>query len=499
MESKDLELARREDYLIKATIRCDDQSIADVPCKVFLPERFGTAPYLILKPERDAFEKIVHARQCSLDARFPATIGPPELAQWMTIAAPEVWVTSAQTQYWGEDLTERTIQCEPQDLHVVRAFPPSGACDGTQISFIVSQNVILDPGISPIMSYTGTVEQMRSVTVRFDLDESGSVTMDREFQHRRLKNGDMLQWSELIASLKTSVPASDSEQIKATLLPTLDDFLLVASMVARQRFVCLGWRAHDNAGMATSYRGNYTFPAATAGTGFHSWMVDPAHVHEFIQSCYTRFRSQADKMALRIALHALVPCGELMLESSFLRLFAGLEALVLAHRRGEGLEFVMAEDEWKRLRPCIEQSIKAWNSPGLTKRQRDLIYKKLPELNRVPLKDALTGFFEMHSVFVDDLWPIFRTKDLVGLADIRNRLIHGDSFPSGLIHSLGIAKLHLERVLERAVVRLLGGNIGVTKIGPAHRGEEWVQRDYFAREAARLGAIVNNEESPGGN
>lgn len=497
MESKDLELVRREDYLIKATVKCDDQAISDFLCKVFLPERFGTAPYIILKPERNAYERIVHARQLSLNARFPATMGPPEFAQWMTIAAPEVWVSGAQAQYWGEDLTERTIECAPQDLHMVTTLPPSRACDGTEISFIISENVILNPDISPTMSYRGTVEQMRFAPIRFDLGESGSVTMDREFQHRRLKNRDTLQWSELIASLKTPVPAADSEQIKATLLPTLDDFLLVASMVARQRFVCLGWRAHDNSGMATFYRGNYTFPAATVGTAAHSWMVDRGHVHEFIHSCYTRFRGQTDKNALRIALHALVPFQRSMLEYSFLRLFAGLEALVLAHRREEGLELIMEKDEWKRLRPCIERSIKAWDSPGLTKRQREMVYRKLPELNRVPLKDAFTGFSDLHNVFVDDLWPIFGTKDIVGLADIRNRLIHGDSFPSGLIDSLGIAKLHLERVLERAVVGLLGGNIATTRIGPTERGEEWVQPDYFAREAARLGAIVSNEESTG--
>lgn len=494
MKSEEMELARRENYLINATVKIGENSTLNIPCKVFLPERFGTLPYLIFKPDNGAYNAILDARlSSSLMARFPATMGPPESAQWMTITAPEMWVRGATTRYWGEDLTERTIYAEPQDLHIARSFPPTENCDGTQISFVISSNRILKPSISRSMAYTGTVEHKRLDSVMFDLDDSHSVTMDEEFQYRTLENDDLLQWSELVAIIRTTIPAVDSGQIKSAILPALDDLLLIASMVARQRFVCLGWRAYDRSTHTTFYRGNYTFPESTTGTDFNHWMVDMAKAHDFIRSCYTGFLGQSDRLALRGALHALVPIEEKTIEASILSLFAGLEALVLSYRRQAGQEFVMENEVWGQLRTYIEQSIKSWKNPGLTKEQRGWMYKKLTELNRVPLSDAFTGFCQTHAVIVHDLWPIFSTKKYLGLADIRNRLIHGDPFPTSYFDALSTARLHLERILERAIVTLLGGDIGATKIGLRHRNEEWVQSENFELEAARLSSYVNGE------
>jgi len=66
------------------------------------------------------------------------------------------------------------------------------------------------------------------------------------------------------------------------------------------------------------------------------------------------------------------------------------------------------------------------------------------------------------------LWPVFGENDLVGLVDIRNKLIHGDPFPHDMFGSLIVAKEHLLYVLERVLIRILKWNVAETKISPEY-------------------------------
>ena len=62
---------------------------------------------------------------------------------------------------------------------------------------------------------------------------------------------------------------------------------------------------------------------------------------------------------------------------------------------------------------------------------------------------------------------IFHDK-IIGLSDIRNKLIHGDPFPEELDHALTIANIHLEYTLMRVLIKILEWDIEETNIFPAH-------------------------------
>ncbi len=116
------------------------------------------------------------------------------------------------------------------------------------------------------------------------------------------------------------------------------------------------------------------------------------------------------------------------IEASFLRMFSGLETLILDFRRRENIEFILSEEDWPGLKSYIEKCIKNSTNPNLGKEQRKSICRNLDGLNRVSLREAFEAFCEKYSVDLSDLWPIFREGRKVGLADIRNKLIHGDPF-----------------------------------------------------------------------
>lgn len=111
--------------------------------------------------------------------------------------------------------------------------------------------------------------------------------------------------------------------------------------------------------------------------------------------------------------------------------------------------------------------------PKLEKTQRQSIYSKLGELNRISLREAFDMFCTAYHIDLADLWPVFGNKEIAGLVEIRNKLIHGDPFPFELYSGLVTAKFHLEVILERMLLRVLGWNINNSKVNPAY-----IERNY---------------------
>ncbi|MEQ1531465.1 MAG: hypothetical protein ABL925_19290 [Methylococcales bacterium] len=71
-----------------------------------------------------------------------------------------------------------------------------------------------------------------------------------------------------------------------------------------------------------------------------------------------------------------------------------------------------------------------------------------------------------YSIDLTDLWPVFGGSGLAGLADIRNKLIHGDPFGHEMFQSLIVANEHLKYTLERVLSRVLQWDIAETKVNP---------------------------------
>jgi hypothetical protein len=113
------------------------------------------------------------------------------------------------------------------------------------------------------------------------------------------------------------------------------------------------------------------------------------------------------------------------------------------------------DDRWKIVKREIKKTI---NSLGTeySDSERDAFRRKLGELNRPPLQAAMITFLSQQALQVDDLWPIFGSREMPGLSEIRNRLAHGDSPPGESLGALGVARTHLSLLLERCLLAALG-------------------------------------------
>jgi len=487
-DTKILELNRAEDHLVKATIIVDGSKIDNVPCKIYLPERIYEKPYVILKPSKKYAIIIGISHKGALKAKV---YGHDKKIR-TSIEAPVIYFSGYSTKHWGNGISDSTIHGEPQDLHVVSHLVSNEHPERTQIVFWVSPNQFLEPAISSTSSYTGDITCKRVNNLEFMLENNVKLVFDTHFSSKRAKNGDFFQWSFLVACAELSVRANDVGTLKNSLLPVIDDFLLIASFASKQRTACLGWTASDKNSYATFYRGNYTFPQNDTEVSVDDGLIEIKHFEKFVGTCYSAFSKFENKLALRNALHSVVPSLPSYVETSFLRMFAGLETIVLDFRRREALELVLSEKEWPALRRYLQKCIKCSADPKLERRQRASIYSKLDELNRVSLKEAFEAFCKKYSVDFTDLWPVFGEKEVVGLVDIRNKLIHGDPFPHDLFRALVAAKEHLMLILERALVRVLQWDVAETKVSPDYLRTHFTVIKDMSSEQARFSKYLCN-------
>jgi len=453
---------REEDHLVKATLFVNDAEIKDVPCKIYMPERTHEKPHVVFKPSRDDAVQVMGAHK----GAFRAMVYGFNKEIQTIFEAPEVFFSGVFTKHWGDDISETTVPGEPQDLLVVHPLRDREDLKKTHFAFWLSPNKFLTPCSMCSTSYTGKVDYKWVRTIKFTIKSGVNLDFQKHFRSKSTPNGDLLQWSYLVACTELGTPANDVKTIQDNLLQDIDDFLLVAGFAARQRTACLGWTATDNTAHATYYRGNYGFPDGK-NSDLNDCVVDIQDFEHFIEVCYPTFLKYENKLSLRNAIYSAVPSKDNTIETAFLHAFAGLETLILDFRRRENLEVVMPPTEFAEFRKALQGFIGKSGTPKLEASQRASIYSKLGELNRVSLREAFEIFCKSYAIDLSDLWPVFGNKEVVGLVEIRNKLIHGDPFPHDIYEALFVANEHLKYILERVLVRVLGWDVAKTKVTPA--------------------------------
>ncbi|BBA70608.1 hypothetical protein [Geobacter sulfurreducens] len=459
-------LNRDENHLVNATIIADGTKINDVPCKIYLPERTHEKPYLVFKPSRVDGAKVMGAHKRG----FRADVYGFDRNLSTTFEAPEIHFSGVYTKNWGADISESTLPGEPQDLFVIKYLNSREVPPITHLTVWLSPNKFLSPSAICSTSYTGKVKY-DSRKIEFTIKDGLKLSFENHYRTKDV-DGDLLQWSFLVACTELDIPAVNLKAVQERLLPDIDDFLLVTGFAARQRTACLGWTAVDDKTLTTFYRGNYSFPDGK-NTDLNDCVIDIQSFEKYVAVCYPAFLEYDNKLALRNALYSTFSSGTKTIETVFLHLFAGLETLILDFRRRENLEFVMSPKVFAKFRDNLKGFISESTKATLEAHQRASIYKKLGELNRVSLQEAFELFCQKYEIDLFDLWPVFGDKKIAGLAEIRNRLIHGDPFPFELYDALVTARFHLEFVLERMLLRVLGWDISNSKVNPAY-----IERNY---------------------
>lgn len=450
---------QKEDYFVQATLNIAGEEVRDVPCKIFLPDRITDKPIMKFKPSEEQYKKIIASHEGS----FKAEVIGFNKQKEVSIVSPQVYFSEMKTNRWDLDISESSFKGEPQHLQITRHLEREPS--KTLLTLWISPNSMLNPAISQETSFKGDIKYKRVRQLEFTIAEDFKITFDKHFRTTILTNNDLKQWSYLVAISELDIPAHEVDRFRETILPQIEDFLLIASLGSRTRTACIGWEAYDHQKVVTYYRGDFTFPAGTSESSFDRGLVWQNSFSDFVNSCYANYLKYSNKRVIRKAIFAVVPGREKVLEASFLSMFAGLEALILDFRRNKNLEFIVTDmQEWGVLKKEIKMKIREAVKEKLDSEQRSRLYSKLDELNRISLQTAFEKFCAEYNLDLTDLWPVFNTDETFGLSEIRNRLIHGDPLSSECYNALWTAEQNLRYMLERVLIKVLGWPVDETNV-----------------------------------
>jgi hypothetical protein len=178
-------------------------------------------------------------------------------------------------------------------------------------------------------------------------------------------------------------------------------------------------------------------------------------------AAYRRFKELEPKGPIRHGLYGTLPLHDRTMESSVLSMFLALESLTLFFRRQNDLEFILPEGEWEE----FERELRAWIKAQQHLRDkpvdRSLVYGKIKELNRPPFTAVFERFVEKYQIDISDLWPVTGKGSLL---ELRNRIVHGEVFSQLQAWALSSATQHLQWLLERIVLTILGWPIEQSRV-----------------------------------
>lgn len=417
---------------------------------------------------------------CDIAAEFPAEMASPgaERSRWNFLAS-HVHIGGGPFVERGNDLSGGWRQAYPESVSFVRRWrePARWGSGGTEGHFLVTPSLHLRPDQVLRPSRKGTVEVDRRSRFSFDLRAGVTLAFETRYHSDRIDRGDdsLVLIPELVAEF--SCPEALDP---ISMIGPLEDLLLLTSFAegrrcaARSLFYSAPW------GEASFYL-NRSAPKRRAAHSFNDFLIYEDDFEEFARTAFDSLASSPNAALLRRALQILVSDAELTIESKFSAVFTALETAILSYRRLRGLEFILpVEKERSSLRKDIQRFVKTHRSLACDRDRRALIYKNLSGLDRIPLRDVVELFCCEHSVELDDLWPLWGSGDPWSLAEIRNRLVHGEHFEEWQFEHVMRATYCLRRAAERILLASLGWKFARSRAHFLTSGDEARWRKAYA-------------------
>ena len=291
-----VQYTRDKDFFFLANLSFESFEVPDVPCKVYLPPKILDNPRVVFRPSRSQWDQLIHLPYISLQGQVKNPDGSPNTE----VFSSRLFISSAKSRYWGPNIFDATIECEPHYLQITQHLESCLERNFTSINFWISPNEKLSPTIVQSTSYTGEVEYNRLSQLEFQLQDIVHLKFDRHFSSSS-SEGEFRQWSKLVAESEISFPAGDTNLVKSEILLDLDDLLLLASLGSRTRTTCLGWSAEDRNTLVQFFRRDISVPDLPPPGNSNGW-VAPGYFFQFLQETFSSFKKQTNKKAFRSAM-----------------------------------------------------------------------------------------------------------------------------------------------------------------------------------------------------
>lgn len=494
----------KEDFFVQASLDISGKIIKGVTCKIFLPESTMDKPYFWFRPSKQQMDILSNIRKSS----FTAHINGFNSLKEVMISSPVVYLSSKSTRYWGPNISESALKGEPQNLKVVESINSTNTKQEPHRIYLnlwISPNSFLEPDLMPQYFYRGDIKYDRVNQLKYKITDFLNVTFDKHFKNVSEKGGELKQFSFLVGCADVDLTLVDDTRYEDEIFSPLDKFLMVASLGSRTRTSCLGWEASTNTSIIKYYRCDFSFPSGKSeflincafpadfeGSNRTESLIDKSHFEEYLKMCFPALISHPNPEILCDAIISVVPGRKRTIEKSFLSMFAGLEALILDFRKRNNFEYVIDDDEeWKDRKKEIQKSIKAILK-SYSGEQRSYMYGNLDALRRIPLRIVFETFCSEYNIDVSDLWPLYRAGNIIGLSDIRNKLIHGDKISYDYIKMLSEAEDSLHYMIERILLTIMGYPVENSDVSKSTLSHDPYRLNWTDEEQIEFSTYIDN-------
>jgi len=438
--------------MAKAVLTVGEKKIEDIKCEILLPnDRIGKIK-IRLYPVKDAYQEILPYFKFVFDAK----------TEEVEFHSDNVNIIKGESKYYDQVWVENYIELEANGFLVAKNIA-SSIQQHALVQFWISPNdkINVKTIIEKMQNGSVNVTYCHPELLKFKLCDNMFLQFDKMYDYEKNGKG-YTATPYLVAVITGSFSFSNINEVNSMLSQRINEFLLLVSFAFRTRIVWTGFETIVEGKLYSYYRGNCSFPDGQSRDSLNDGVILYSDFKEFMDQAYIVFEKSEYKDSLRKAIFVLCPGNNqnILVEENYLMLFAALESIVLIYRKLNNKEFILPEIECRKLSKAIRKIVKDQLDDKI---KRNSLYSKIPELNRVALRNVFNDFCKAYNIDLSSLWKVFEENDKKpGLSDIRNKLIHGDT--QEMFGFLSYAHQHLEYILERIICKLLNWSLDRTEI-----------------------------------
>ena len=466
----DFNISRDADHFIIAELVGQVVTVKDILIELFLPHNNEEEVVLICKPNSQQYNDLNKEYEFSINGYDEFSDGSIN----NNFFVKRAFRKKSHPTFYTSKLRDFTIVLQAYDLMIVCERDNPQGNGETKGYFTIFNRFQVPPLKSLLRKPNGEVTVDPREKYSFVLESGVKLTFDIFYRYENTEDYTK-SYPYAVAEFKTDL---DPERINEIIVE-IDDFLLLVSLALETICVCTGWIAFSNSKKVTYYRRDRVIPDKEESSSYSEYLIEPFELITFLEKSYKAFIGFNDRELLRNILFPLVRRKKISIETHYLILFAILESIILNYKKNNNYEFILRKDDFNNLKNDLKEFIKLKLS-SIDKIKRKFIYEKLSELNRVSFPSSLELYQKHYNIKIDDLWPLFDSKTGASLADIRNKIIHGETFSNHQFQAISFAMHHLQIIVERMVLSLLSWNISKSRVSSEYT------KQHFAKDFEKV-------------
>lgn len=371
------------------------------------------------------------------------------------IVAKDVWLKAFEREH-HQDRRHSRPRLYLDQVYELEISSPTGAslAEGREVEYFLTACSLLNPAVLIERYPDGQVTRTVMHRVEFEHDTLGAVAFDTRHSIVETAPGVRSEVSSLCAKIARQVAFSvDIAEVDKA----MQDALVVAGFAARYPVRIWGRQMTGEDLFSRTY-----FQALSSWTPDwvekpHDALVSKVDVSRFLtQSCSTL--SNLTRRQRDATQHALLAARSQYgtTEDQFRAVFSAFEGLCTVFDDPGAQRLTAAERARKRrITKALSEALEKLQAEDSSVDAKSILARL--ERSGAPADQRFRRFVAKFGVPVADLWPAYGTgPEALSLYAIRNRLAHGSLFAPCDLSGVHAALLHLQLLLERCVLGVLG-------------------------------------------